>query len=135
MNFQVPQFIEIEDKIIGPFSFRQFLYLATGTGLAYLFYNLSFIPLFIRLIPVLLAFGSGLALTFYKVNNRPLIHTVEAAFWYLVRGRLYLWRKDEQKQLATPTAATLAPSLGIKSIAGSKLKDLSWSLDVNEKIK
>ena len=28
----MPQFIEIEDKIIGPFTWKQFLYLAGGVG-------------------------------------------------------------------------------------------------------
>ena len=32
MQFQVPQFIDVENKIIGPLSLRQFLYLA-GAGL------------------------------------------------------------------------------------------------------
>ena len=32
MQFQVPQFIEIEDKIFGPLTFKQFIYLAGGVG-------------------------------------------------------------------------------------------------------
>ena len=34
MRFEVPQFIEIEDKIFGPFTWKQFVYLAGGVGLA-----------------------------------------------------------------------------------------------------
>ncbi len=33
MRFEVPQFIDVEDKIFGPFTFKQFLYLAGGAGL------------------------------------------------------------------------------------------------------
>jgi PrgI family protein len=34
MRFEVPQFIEIEDKIFGSLSWRQFLYLSGGVGMA-----------------------------------------------------------------------------------------------------
>jgi len=136
MNFQIPQFIGIEDKIFGPLSFKQFLYIAGGAGLGYLLFNLTFIPFFIRIIPVLLAVGFGFALAFYKVNDRPLIKAMESAFWYYLRGRLYIWKKDQAK--AKPTNA-VAPrvetNLNLPKFSESKLKDLTWSLDVNEKIK
>ncbi|NCT02072.1 PrgI family protein, partial [Candidatus Parcubacteria bacterium] len=34
MRFEVPQFIEVEDKIFGPLTWRQFLYLSGGLGMA-----------------------------------------------------------------------------------------------------
>ena len=43
MQFQVPQFLDVEDKIIGPFTIKQFLYLAGGVGLGYL--CIRFVPL------------------------------------------------------------------------------------------
>ena len=36
MQFQVPQFIEIEDKIIGPFTVKQFIYLVGGAGMDFI---------------------------------------------------------------------------------------------------
>ena len=41
MQFQVPQFIEVEDKIFGPLTFKQFVYVAGGAGLAYLVWRVS----------------------------------------------------------------------------------------------
>jgi len=32
MRFEVPQFIEVEDKIFGPFTWKQFIYLMGGEG-------------------------------------------------------------------------------------------------------
>ena len=46
MQFQVPQFIEIEDKIFGPLTFKQFIYLAGGGGLCFLLYTI--LPFFLR---------------------------------------------------------------------------------------
>ena len=36
MQFKVPQFLEIEDKIFGPFTFKQFVYVAGGAGAAFI---------------------------------------------------------------------------------------------------
>ena len=40
MRFEVPQFIEIEDKIIGPLTWKQFIYLAGGVGALLILYYL-----------------------------------------------------------------------------------------------
>ncbi len=48
MRYQVPQFIEIEDKIFGPLTLKQFIYLAGGGGLCLIFFSL--LPLYIMVI-------------------------------------------------------------------------------------
>lgn len=137
MNFQVPQFIEVEDKIFGPLSFKQFLYIAGGAGLGYIAYTFTSIPFFIRVLPIALFVGLGFALAFYKVNDRPLINTLEAGLKYLTRGRLYLWRKTPNKTIGPATGQNQKSGIAtnLPKISESKLKDLSWSLDVNEKVK
>ena len=83
MDFKVPQFIEIEDKIFGPFSFKQFLYLAGGAGIIYLLYKA--LPFILALIPILIVGGLSLALTFYRINDKPFIFILEAYFKYLLK--------------------------------------------------
>ena len=91
MRFEVPQFIEIEDKIFGPFTWRQFLYLGGGLGMAVaMFFTLPFIVFVLFGIPLALLAG---ALAFYPVNNRPFSFFLEAIVNYLRGQRLYLWRK------------------------------------------
>ena len=94
MQFEVPQFIEIEDKIFGPLTWRQFLYLGGGGGVAVVvFLTLPFILfLFIGLPVVLIA----AALAFFPVNNRPFSYFLEALFNYATNQKLYLWRKKEE---------------------------------------
>jgi hypothetical protein len=93
MRFEVPQFIEIEDKIFGPLTWRQFLYLGGGIGMAVvLFLRLPFLLFVLSGIP--LAMISG-ALAFYPVNNRPFSYFLEAVVNYFSQKRLYLWRKEE----------------------------------------
>lgn len=127
MQFKVPQFIDIEDKVFGPFTFRQFLYLAGGAGLVYLSFKL--LPIFISLI-VAPVFGAlALALTFFKYNDKPFINVLESFFRYYIRSRLYLWHKQDPvapQKSASPTSAAGARG----TLTESKLKTLSWSLDV-----
>lgn len=93
MRFEVPQFIEIEDKIFGPLTWRQFLYLGGGIGAAVvMFLRLPFVLFVVFGIPLAALAG---ALAFYPVNSRPFSYFLEAIFSYASGSRLYLWRKDE----------------------------------------
>lgn len=113
MRFEVPQFIEIEDKIIGPFSWRQFLYLGGGIGMgAVLFLTTPFLVFVLFGIPL---GGLAFALAYYPINNRPFSYFLEALFQYFYRHRLYLWRrKDSVVYKADPQngadAETFMPS-------------------------
>ena len=93
MQFEVPQFIEIEDKIFGPLSWRQFLYLGGGIGMAVAIFLLAPFIIFV-IIGIPLALLSA-ALAFYPVNNRPFSFFLEAIVNYATKKRLYLWRKQE----------------------------------------
>lgn len=68
-QFTVPQFIDAEDKIIGPITVRQFVILLVAGLLATLFYRLFDFSLFLLIAVPLLMF-SGL-LAFMKVNGVP----------------------------------------------------------------
>lgn len=125
MQFKVPQFIDIEDKVFGPLTFKQFAYLAGGAGLAYL--SMKFLPGIIALVLVPAFAGFALALAFMKYNDKPFIFTVEAFIRYYLRARLYLWHK--QTPTETKTVARSAP-VDRATLTESKLKTLSWSLDV-----
>lgn len=138
MQFQVPQFIEVEDKIFGPLTIKQFIYLAGGGGLSFLLYSL--LPTFIAIIIILPIIAFSLALAFYKINNKPFITIVEAAFKYLVAGKLYIWKKEDKKPVPATIAEEAAKAtsqfsgLMVPKISESKLKDLTWSLDIKESI-
>src|SRR3989344_7648513 len=94
MQFQVPQFIEVEDKIFGPLTFKQFVYVAGGAGAAYLFWRV--LPFFFS-VPLILGIGAlAASLAFFKYNGRPFIVAMEHAFYYLIRTKLYLWNNAEK---------------------------------------
>lgn len=133
MQFQVPQFIEVEDKVFGPLTFRQFLYLAGGVGLAFIFY--VYLPIFISFFLIFLSIGFSLALAFYKHNGRDFIFLVESVFKYAFTKKLYLWKKAEQTILVEQKTAEQSKSsiqLNLPRLSESRLKELSWSLDIRD---
>lgn len=122
MRFEVPQFIEIEDKIFGPFTWRQFLYLAGGVGFGGVTFMVLPIFFFVLLgMPVaLLAF----ALAFYPVNNRPFSVFLESIFNFYSTNRIYKWRRgtgaiytNKENPAATTTPSGTVSSDNITSLA------------------
>jgi hypothetical protein len=132
MRYQVPQFIEIEDKIFGPLTIKQFVYLAGGAALAYLIYALTspYIPFFVVIILMVPVAAFGVALAFYKINNRPFIDVVESAIKYYIGGKLYIWKKTSKPVGAKEDDSRQSQSI-IPKLADSKLKDLAWNLNVS----
>ena len=132
MQYQVPQFIEVEDKIFGPLTLKQFIYMAGGAGLSFIVYQV--LPsLIFAIVPIVLIMGFSAALAFYKINNKPFINVVEAAFKYLTSAKLYIWKKQDKKPSNNPVQeAKEYASIMVPKISDSKLKDLTWSLDIKE---
>lgn len=138
LNFQVPQFIEIEDKIFGPLTFKQFVYVAGGGGLAFMLW-VYISPRWLAVIFIIPVVALALSLAFYKVNSRPFVLILEAAFTYLMTHKLYIWKHDEPVKTGNKAEKTTTlgqpRALNVPKLSESKLKDLSWSLDIREKIK
>ena len=135
MRFQVPQFIEIEDKIFGPLTIKQFIYLAGGAGLSFILFR--FLPLVISIVLIVIVAGLSLSLAFYKVNSKPLIYILQSAFGYLISSKLYLWKKRDkspEKALQAGIAAPSQPPIYVPKLSESKLHDLTWSLDIKESL-
>jgi hypothetical protein len=137
MLFQVPQFIEVEDKIFGPLTLKQFFYLAAGAAAIFVVY--AFLPLLLTIIiaPPIGLFAAALA--FYKINNQPFIKVVENALMHYLKGRIYTWKKREpekskEKAREAKTQADQS-AIYVPKLTKSKLEDLAWSLEIRHKDK
>lgn len=132
MQFKVPQFLEIEDKIFGPFTFRQFIYLAGGAGMCFVLYEM--LGFLWGALPILALAGFALMLAFYRPNNKPFIGMLEAGFKFVFQNKLYIWKRrrlkagSREEEGSEDKTEALYQS-GAK-LTGSKLRDLAWSLDV-----
>ncbi len=125
MQYQVPQFIDTEDKVVGPFSLRQFAYVGAAalvSGIAYfLLQTWLFVIIFIILV------GGALALSFVKINGRPLIKVATSAFNFYWKPQVYIWKPD--RPVAAPqhrAPATVRELPPIASIASGSSLHKSW---------
>lgn len=130
MRYQVPQFIDVEDKLFGQLTFSQFAYVVGGVGGAFIMFQLGGVVLAVLIGGPILIFG--IALAFVRINSRPLIDTLQSAINYIIRSRLYLWRKEEKKK--TTSTQTLDSSdqriPTTPKLTEGKLKEIAWSLDI-----
>lgn len=130
MRFQVPQFIEVEDKIVGPLTLKQAIYLVGGGGIVVVLFTLLPRPIaFLLSLPIV---ALSLALAFYKINNRSFVIAVEAYIKYMIGEKLYVWKKSEQRAIKKDGEIDAPTQLFVPKLSDSKLKDLSWSLDVTK---
>lgn len=135
MRFQVPQFINVEDRIFGPFTAKQFVYLAGGAGICFVIYKL--VPLFIAIIIIAPIVLLSIALAFVKINQKPFVFVLEAAIKYYLGSKLFLWRKEPKEPTPEKEELSRVESADIISpgLSESKLKEIAWSLDVNKNTK
>jgi len=130
MEYQVPQFIEVEDKIVGPLTLKQFIYVAGGAGLCVVFF--AYLPIIVAFLLSALVGGFTAALAFYKMNGKPFLEVLEAGFNYYTRAKLFLWKHQEPEASEKPAARPeeiIAPR-GSPKLTRGKLSELAWSLDV-----
>jgi len=91
--YKVPQDVEADDKLIGPFSFRQFIYLIIVVGACFIGWFLSqlFIPLAVIVLPVIVFFGA-LALPLRK--DQPMETYLAAIVSFYIKPRKRMWIPD-----------------------------------------
>jgi hypothetical protein len=92
-QFVVPQFIEVEDKIFGPVTVRQFLILLTAGLLIFVAYRLFDLVLFAIVTAILGLIA--LLFAFYKPNGQLFHYFLLNVFETKIRRpSIRIWRKD-----------------------------------------
>ena len=130
MQFRVPQFIDIEDKLFGPLTFKQFIYLAGGAGLVFVIYKT--IPLIIAIFLMIPVAGLAAALAFYKPNGKPFIFMFQSAVKYFTTNKLYIWKQKIKKTGDKKEETGIPATSFIPTSSSGNLRDLSWSLDIQD---
>jgi len=131
MQFVVPQFIDIEPKIIGPLGVRQFITLIVTGGLIFVAYKTCDFALFIIIAIILLASGGTLA--FMKVNGRPIYYLFLDILQTTKKPKLRVWRKEFilEKEIKIKEKIELPPPPAVprKTLSTARLSDLSLLVD------
>ncbi len=93
MRYKVPQNIDMEDRIVGPLTMTQFVYLLVGGMLIYLAW-LLLTPTSFWFVAIPVGFTS-LCFAFLKVQDQPLPKFLGAALLYALRPKSRVWQKEE----------------------------------------
>ncbi|OGZ60969.1 MAG: hypothetical protein A2919_00495 [Candidatus Spechtbacteria bacterium RIFCSPLOWO2_01_FULL_43_12] len=96
MQYQVPQFVEREERLLGPLTARQTVILLIAGAILFVLY-LLFKNFYVFVILSAIVAGGAFTLAFVQVNGRPLIDFVFYVLNYFFQSRKYTWRKTEAK--------------------------------------
>ena len=104
MQFQIPQFIETENKIVGPLSLKQFFFVAAGGGIIFILF--FFLATWLWVMVSILIAAATISLAFVKYNGRPLYQVAWTAIGFLWRPKLYLWQREiKEKNVILPSVS------------------------------
>ncbi|MFA5021870.1 MAG: PrgI family protein [Patescibacteria group bacterium] len=131
-QFVVPQFIDVEDKVIGPITVRQFIILLVGGGLIFVSYKLADFTLF--LLEFVIIGLVTFVVAFIKINGRPIHYFLLNIIQTLKRPRKQVWQKlfsnSELKGYAKTKTPTLPPQIRTKNkVRASRLAELALVVD------
>lgn len=137
MQYKVPQNIDIEDKIVGPFTMKQFVYLLVGAFIIYGIYNYlskgydNFMPLFIILaLPIgLIAF----AFVFVKINDRPFEQFIANLILFMKTPKKRIWSEGYKGEDVIVDDPTVENKDDEKRKDNRSLDDIAKSLEAKTK--
>jgi hypothetical protein len=128
MKYTVPQFIDVEDKIMGPLTTRQFVIMLVVCLIIALFYKLfDFSGFLLASIPL---FSVGVVFAFLRINGQPFHYFLLNVVQTLQRPAIRVWDKaytDEELRQIIKAPPPEKPKLRIRKepLAATKLTELS----------
>jgi len=93
MNFTIPQFIEMESKIVGPLTFKQFVFVGIGVTISFLIYftvGKASMPMALALI--IIVGGIAGALAFIKIDGVDIVKVLQHYAAFAMAPRIFLWQ-------------------------------------------
>ncbi len=137
MQFPVPQFTDVEDRIIGPLTIRQFVILLVSTGVVLLCWSLSK-DYYVTGAAGLLVGAPGLAIAFGQFNGRPMYASLFVFLNHYTKPKFFTFQKQatshqvlavkdlEHKQTAEEKTAETTDTR-------SRLKKIQFQLEQRER--
>ncbi|MDD5110685.1 MAG: PrgI family protein [Patescibacteria group bacterium] len=131
-QFVVPQFLDVEDKVIGPITVRQFVMLLISGGLIFLAYKVSDFTLFLLWLIVIAILT--ILFAFIKVNGRPVHYLLLNFLQTMKRPHLSVWDKhltpaELQTAMSVLETKPLVPVRNKPLVGSSRLAELSLIVD------
>ncbi len=135
MEFTVPQFIEKEAKIVGPFTFKQFIFVGIAGTISAFFYLT--LPFSLSIILIVILMGIAFALSFVKIKKTTLPKYIANFIIYQFRPKIYIWKKKtgtprflkQEKKMVKELTEEKPGESKLKVSSGSRLDDLFTKLE------
>jgi len=132
MRFQVPQFIEHEPKVIGPLTFKQFIYIGVPAAIGFFLYFTA--PFSVFIVVTVFVGTLGVVLAFFKVGGRALPSFLMGAVSFFAKPKHYAWQKGigiQQNQQITykEEEQSERPEENLKLQKNSKINNLSTKVE------
>lgn len=127
-QFVVPQFLDVESKIIGPVTIRQFVIILVAGLVGALIFRIFDFALFLTItIPMGLV---AIIIAFVRINGQAFHYFLINIIQAIRRPRLRVWNKSRtdaelRASFMKKPAPPPPPSLHKKPLTGSRLRDLS----------
>ena len=94
MQFPVPQFTDVEDKIIGPLTLKQFGIFAGAGMVVFLGYAASGKNIVVLIIMVIIFGVPAMAVAFVKYNGRPIYNTLGNVTKFISSDKILVFHKE-----------------------------------------
>ena len=135
MRFTVPQFIEHEPKIVGPLTFKQFMYIGVAAAICFVVYFTASFTVFV--LTVIVVGGLGFAFAFLKIDDRSLTTLLINFVKYTLSPKMYLWRKKDEavqmmKEMEFKAKETPEDEMPLKIGGKSRLKNIKTQVDTTQ---
>ena len=136
MRFTVPQFIEIEAKIVGPLTFKQVIFIGLAGAIGFVLYFT--LPFSLFFLTAIVLGGGSAALAFLKIGGRDLPTILANFLKFNLSPKIYLWGKRKtsvkvfKKELVKKREKN-KEELPLKIAGKSRLKKLSTQIETKTK--
>ncbi|MCK4524943.1 MAG: PrgI family protein [Candidatus Andersenbacteria bacterium] len=133
MQYSVPQFIDVEDKVVGPFTGKQALFMIIGFGvllIAFTFFRISFF-LIIAIPTILLT----LAFAFWRPKGFTVSRWITNIINFYTTPHLYIWRREPDSRMFKLTQRKQAPKeIQATQVSKNRINELAWLLDTSTSV-
>ncbi len=128
MQFAVPQFTDVEDKLIGPLTLKQFLMLVATGAVVMFFYSLFKLNavFFLFALPSVLL---GLGLTFGKFNGRTLVAYAGPMLSFAASPKVMVYRREGVSVSLSKKKEETKIEPIVEDISQNRLRKLAYLLD------
>jgi hypothetical protein len=133
MQFAVPQFTDVEDRLIGPLTLKQFLIVLGFGGFIFFLWSITGGGIIFFLIAIPVA-ALGAYVTFKKLNGRPFFVYMLPLLSFLVSPRVMIFKREphiihfSSKEIKKPEVKKEVDPASLES-ADSRLRKLAYLLD------